>query len=59
MPFEDTDELVVESQIKMRRDDPDFIEVDKQLSSLLSQYTLGPLLDQYERTIAQLQKDLT
>ena len=57
--FEDTDELVVEQQIKLSRDDPNFADKDKELLMLLSSHTIGPLIENYERTIAQLQRDLS
>jgi hypothetical protein len=50
--FEDTDQLVIEDQIKINRDDPSFIEKDKELLMLLSSHTIGPLVETYERTIA-------
>ena len=57
--FENPDDLVEELQIKLLKDDPDFMEKDRELMTLLKTHTLGPLVEQYERTIAQLNKDLS
>lgn len=52
--YEDPMELVMKANQAMLKSDPTAVELQQELTNQLSVHSLGPLLDDYEATIAQL-----
>ena len=56
--YEDPMELVMQANQALLKNDPTSVELQQELTNQLSVHSLGPLLDDYETTIAQLQQEL-
>ena len=55
IPYEDLGDLVIEEQLNIQKTNK---EHDESLSNQLSLHVIGPLIDNYEQTIALLSKEI-